>query len=76
MTKAIGIYVEWVMVNMNAQRIRAHIMPGNIGSSRVFEKNGFVPVNRSEDAFNKPGPEGEESSKDQSLVFEWIKNKN
>ena len=33
---------EWMVPRMNARIIRAEAFIGNVGSVRVFEKNGFV----------------------------------
>ncbi|TCD65676.1 hypothetical protein EIP91_002303 [Steccherinum ochraceum] len=43
MTAAIGTVIrDWMIPRMNARHIRAETFVGNIGSVRVFEKNGFV----------------------------------
>lgn len=33
---------EWVIPRMGVRNIRVEAMVGNVGSVRVFEKNGFV----------------------------------
>jgi len=43
MSAAIGTFIrEWMIPRMNAQHITSHAFGGNVGSVRVFEKNGFV----------------------------------
>lgn len=78
MTAAVKVFVEWVVANMNVHHIKAHILPENIGSCRVFEKNGFVQVIRSQDELAILETEdGADSKKlDKSLLFEWTRNKN
>lgn len=42
MTAAVRTVIEkWAVPHMNAHRIQAEVFTGNIGSQRVFEKNGF-----------------------------------
>ncbi len=43
MSAALGTIIrEWMVPRMAARKIRAEVFVGNIGSRRVFEKNGFV----------------------------------
>lgn len=43
MTLAVSTLLEqWIKPRMNAKRINTTVFKGNIGSLRVFEKNGFV----------------------------------
>jgi len=43
MSAALGTLIrEWIVPRMGAKIIRAEAFKGNIGSRRVFEKNGFV----------------------------------
>jgi len=43
MTSAIGLLISaWAIPRMGARHVVAHTFAGNIGSNRVFEKNGFV----------------------------------
>lgn len=42
MTAVIRVLVEWAAENMNAHKISVVTHEENIGSRRVFEKNGFV----------------------------------
>lgn len=42
MSAAVGVVVnQWMIPHGNAHKIRAEATQGNIGSVRVFEKNGF-----------------------------------
>jgi RimJ/RimL family protein N-acetyltransferase len=42
MSAAVGAVVnQWMVPHMNAHKIRAETIEDNIGSVRVFEKNGF-----------------------------------
>lgn len=43
MTAALGaILHQWAVPKMGVRRMRGETFKGNIGSIRVFEKNGFV----------------------------------
>ncbi|KAG2128609.1 hypothetical protein DEU56DRAFT_915479 [Suillus clintonianus] len=43
MTAAVGLLLSaWAIPRMSARHVVAHTFAGNIGSNRVFEKNGFV----------------------------------
>ena len=49
MTAALKTLVdEWMIVRMGAKQLRVEAFIGNIGSVRVFEKNGFVWEKQSE----------------------------
>jgi RimJ/RimL family protein N-acetyltransferase len=42
MSAAVGAVInQWMVPHMNAHRIRTEAIESNIGSVRVFEKNGF-----------------------------------
>ena len=42
MSAVVGAVInQWMVPHMNAHRIRTEATEGNIGSVRVFEKNGF-----------------------------------
>lgn len=42
MSAAVGTMInKWMIPQMNAHKIRAEAIEGNIRSVRVFEKNGF-----------------------------------
>ena len=57
MTAAIRTIIhEWMVPRMNARLIRAEAFKGNLGSVRVFEKNGFVVTETTdEEAVNAAG---------------------
>lgn len=42
MTRAVGAYLPWVMVELDVSRLQASVLDFNIASARVLEKNGFV----------------------------------
>ncbi|KAG0709435.1 GNAT domain-containing protein [Suillus ampliporus] len=43
MTAAVGLFMSaWAIPRMGARHVVAYTFAGNIGSNRVFEKNGFV----------------------------------
>jgi RimJ/RimL family protein N-acetyltransferase len=43
MSAAVGTLIDsWMVPRMNARLIRVEVFSGNMGSRRVFEKNGFV----------------------------------
>lgn len=43
MSAALGTIIrEWMVPRMAARKIRVEAFVGNVGSVRVFEKNGFV----------------------------------
>jgi RimJ/RimL family protein N-acetyltransferase len=45
MTDAVRtIMTKWAIPRMNARKITASTFAGNIGSQRVFEKNGFKHI--------------------------------
>lgn len=47
MTDAVGTVIEsWAMERMKCHRIEVASYEENIGSQRVFEKNGFVETKR------------------------------
>ena len=42
MSAAVGTVIsQWMIPHLNAHRIRTEALEGNIGSVRVFEKNGL-----------------------------------
>jgi len=42
MSAAVGTVVnQWMVPHLNAHKIRVEVFEGNIGSVRVFEKNGM-----------------------------------
>lgn len=42
MSAAVGAVInQWMIPHLNAHKIRAEAIEGNIGSVRVFEKNGL-----------------------------------
>ena len=42
MSAAVGVVIrQWMVPHLNAHKIRVEAIEGNIGSVRVFEKNGM-----------------------------------
>lgn len=42
MSAAVGVIInQWMVPHLNAHKIRTEAIEGNIGSVRVFEKNGM-----------------------------------
>lgn len=46
---------DWIIPRMNAQKVLAEAFIGNVGSIRVFEKNGFKTTMIEENARNVRG---------------------
>ncbi|EEP82280.1 predicted protein [Uncinocarpus reesii 1704] len=73
MTIVVKTMVDWAVRNMNVHHIRALVGVGNIGSSRVFEKNGFTLLETVRDAY--PLPEVKGGGRASFHVFEWTRNR-
>ena len=56
MTAVIGALInQWMVPHLNARKIRTEAFEGNIGSVRVFEKNGFKLLETVKVERNGPG---------------------
>lgn len=69
MSAAIKLLVQWAAKNMNVTRINALIHEGNVGSFRVFEKNGFAYQQTVKDALTMPDNKG--GAKRSYQVLTW-----
>ncbi|KDQ63162.1 hypothetical protein JAAARDRAFT_29166 [Jaapia argillacea MUCL 33604] len=76
MTAAVRTIIQdWAIPRMNVHRIRVSTCKGNIGSVRVFEKNGFRLIETKED-FLTITAEGREGGPPISLhSLEWCREK-
>ncbi|KDQ63163.1 hypothetical protein JAAARDRAFT_29169 [Jaapia argillacea MUCL 33604] len=74
MTVAVRTMIQdWAIPRMNAHRIRVSICKGNIGSVRVFEKNGFQLIGTKKDCLTLTA-EGREGGPPISLDdLEWCR---
>lgn len=71
MTAVIKILVQWAIKNMNMHNISVVTHEGNIGSRRVFEKNGFFFVKFVKDAVTIPEAKG--GGMRSYEIFSWQK---
>ncbi|WEW54852.1 hypothetical protein PRK78_000278 [Emydomyces testavorans] len=74
MTAALKALIDWAVINMNVHHIRALVSSENIGSCRVFEKNGFVLLETLKDVFVLPEIKG--GGTDSIHVFGWTRADN
>ncbi|KMU82585.1 hypothetical protein CIHG_00366 [Coccidioides immitis H538.4] len=58
MSAAVRVIMDWAMANLNVHYMKVHASVGNIGSCRVFEKNGFTLTDTVHDAFTLPEIKG------------------
>jgi RimJ/RimL family protein N-acetyltransferase len=71
MTAAIGLLMTaWGIPRMGVHHVVAHTFVGNIGSNRVFEKNGFVNRGLFDNGKTVRG------EKKVMTLLEWTKNDN
>ena len=71
MSFALGTLIkEWVVPRMNAKIIRGSAFIGNIGSLKVFQKNGFEQFDQVEDCITLP--EGKGGGKVGIKMLKWV----
>ena len=72
MSAAVGAVInQWMVPHLNAHKIRVEVFEGNVGSVRVFEKNGMRLLGTFEVGMEGAGCGGVE----RMHVLEWERPK-
>src|SRR5713226_3922640 len=74
MTAVVRSLVEASILMLNMRRIRVSVYDDNVGSRRVFEKNGFKMYATVKEAMSIPAKAGFPARKPTLYVLDWTKD--